>query len=168
MKKVLVMAAQGVNDKDLAQILSALEQKGIAVEIASTDIGAFKGMDGEEFQANMSLNDALAAAGGFEALVLPGGKDSEKLSRIREAVQLVGLFSEQGKIVASVCDGCGLMLRGVEPHGKRIAAQEKEFENIWGVQASYENRPVVVDGNLITSNGEDLQAFTDEVAKHLG
>jgi protease I len=157
-----------VKDKDLAEIITALEQKGIGVEIASTGVGTFKGLDGGEFHANMSLNDALAAAGGFEALILPGGKDSEKLSRIREAVQLVGLFNEQGRIIASVCDGCGLMLRGVEPHGKRIAAQEKDFENIWGVQATYENQPVVVDGNLITSNGEDLKAFADEVAKHVG
>jgi protease I len=168
MKKVLVMAAEGVNDKDLDAIVSDLEAKGVAAEIASFEKGTFKGLSGGEFRANMDINEGLASAGDFEALVLPGGKDAEKLAKDREAVKLVGLFQDMNKVVASVCDGCGLMLRGIDPHGKRIAAQPEEFENVWGAQAAYEDSPVVVDGNLITSNGRDLRAFTDEVAKHIG
>lgn len=168
MKKVLVLAAEGVEDQDLAFITSRLEEKGIAAEIAAPEKGPFKGLRGGEYHANMTINEGLAAAGDFEALVMPGGKDSEKLSRNHEAVKLVGLFNTMNKIVASVCDGCALTLRGVDAHNRHIAAQPEEFMNIWGAQASYENKPVVVDGNLITANGEDMAAFVDEVANRIG
>lgn len=102
MKKVLVMAAEGVKDTDLNSIVSGLEAKGVAVEIASLAVGPFKGESGGEFHANMSINDGLAAAGDFAALILPGGKDAEMLSRNKDAVKLVKLFHDLDKVVASV------------------------------------------------------------------
>jgi len=168
MHSVLILAANGVEDQDLSFITEQLSQRGIGWEIASVARGAISGARGKTFEAQLDLDQALAAAGDFKALVMPGGKDAETLANDKSALALVGLFHDQGKIVASVCDGCALTLHGVNAHGKRIAAQPEEFMNIWGAQASFEEQAVVVDGNLITANGEDMPAFVDAIAKHLG
>jgi protease I len=167
-QKVLIVASEGVDDNELAGLIAGFEEKGLAAEIAAPEKGPFKGSGGETFHANMTVNEGLAAAGDFQALVLPGGKPSERLSRDKDAVKLVGLFNELGKTIGAVCHGCDLMLRGMDPHGRRIAAMPEEYRNTWGAQATWVDEPVFKDGNLVTAKGAgDLSRFVDSVVESM-
>ncbi len=118
----------------------------------------------------------------FDGILIPGGaKSPATLSQDERIVAFVRAIAEVGKLVACICRGALLAANAGIVLGRRItgyitdsqlsADQERELAvepvvvrcgGIW------ENRPVVVDRNFISSrHPRDMRFFTEALCKYL-
>jgi protein deglycase len=163
MKRVLLLLANGVEPLEMAAITDVLgwanlvgNEKlevvdvGLRAKIATT-FGL--SLNPSHLLKDIDLNtfDALAIPGGFE----PAGFYEEALSE--EFLDVIRHFANANKVVASVCvSSICLGVAGVLK-GKNATTYHqiggKRKQQLVDTGAIFVDRPVVIDGNLITSTG---------------
>ena len=88
----------------------------------------------------------------FNLLVIPGGvKALEKLRQESDAVDFIRQWGNAGKIIASTCHGAQLLISAGLTKGRNISGYYSIKDDINNSGATYQNKPVVVDRNIISS-----------------
>ncbi|WP_201352623.1 DJ-1/PfpI/YhbO family deglycase/protease [Hydrogenimonas urashimensis] len=164
--RALIITADGFEESELQVPYERLRQEGIEVHIASFEKGRIVGKHGGEAQADKSLDEVDTDA--YDVLILPGGKAPEVLRKEPRVLRIVQRFFEQDKPVAAICHGPLILLSAGVLHGKHATCYHKVAEKLKKAGVRYEDKEVVVDGNLITSrHPADLDAFVREILRHL-
>jgi DJ-1 family protein len=154
MKNVLVLIADGSEEIESVTVIDILRRAHIDVTI---------GMVGEDLEvrcankvrivADTLLKDIHDATNKFDAIVLPGGgKGAETFASDRIVQQLLKEFEAKDKIIAAMCASTTALYAAKVGEGKRATswpAFKDELQRFY----NYQETPVVVDGNLITSRG---------------
>ncbi|MCK4926791.1 DJ-1/PfpI family protein, partial [Candidatus Aerophobetes bacterium] len=80
-----------------------------------------------------------------------------------EAVKIAKDFFEGNKLVSAICHGTQLLVTADLLKGRHATCSKSVAEELKDAGAIYEDREVIVDGNLITSRQpSDLPAFLRE------
>ena len=89
--------------------------------------------------------------------------------RLRHAmVDLVRDCMAAGKPVAAICHGPSVLINANVLRGKTLTCWPSIAVDVKNAGGRYVDRPVVEDGNLITSRKvDDLQAFNDAIVRQL-
>ena len=168
-KKVAILIENNVEDIEFQIPYAALPKAGAEVTVLGSRVNeTYHGKQGQlSIAADGTTTEARAAD--FDAVIIPGGMAPDRMRTNMKTVRFVQDALEQGKLVAAVCHGPQVLIEGDLLRGKRATgfrAIRKDMEN---AGASYENSPVVTDGNLITSRRPgDLPNFTAAILRHLG
>ena len=117
-------------------------------------------------QAEMSVDIDRAASevrtDDFDALLIPGGYSPDKLRVHKAAVAFARDFVKSGKPVFSICHAPQLLITADVLRGRTITGYLSVIQDIKNAGASYVDKEVVVDGNLVSSrNPGDLPAFIE-------
>ena len=73
-----------------------------------------------------------------------------------------------GKPVAAICHGPSVLINAKVLQGKTLTCWPSIAVDVKNAGGRYVDRPVVEDGNLITSRKvDDLQAFNDAIIRQL-
>ncbi|CAL1545480.1 unnamed protein product [Lymnaea stagnalis] len=103
------------------------------------------------------------------ALIIPGGWAPDYWRRDKRFLDLIKDIDEQGKPLATICHGAWMLCSAKILKGRKVTcfcAIKDDVENAGGV---YEDSPVVVDGNLISSRiPKDLPDFCKAILAKLG
>jgi len=147
--KVLVLFADGVEPLEAVTIVDVLRRADVKVTTVSlTDRVSVRTAH------KMTLTaDALwpADLDVFEAIVLPGGgKGTETLMADKRVVEAVQAFAESDRIVAAVCAAPTVLAEAGILNGRRATCYPTCAQLLG---ESYDDAPVIVDGNIITSQG---------------
>jgi len=148
--KTLVLFAEGVEPLEAVTIVDVLRRADVEVTTVSlTDSVSVRAAH------KMTLTaDALWTAvdlSVFGALVLPGGgKGTENLMADKRVIEAVRVFAEAGRTVAAVC-AAPTVLATAGVLNERRATCYPTCAHLLG--DAYDNAPVIVDGNIITSQG---------------
>ena len=104
----------------------------------------------------------------FDAVVIPGGYAPDKM-RLRHAmVDLVRDAMAAGKPVAAICHGPSVLINANVLKGQTLTCWPSIAVDVKNAGGLYVDRPVVEDGNLITSRKvDDLQVFNDAIIRQL-
>jgi 4-methyl-5(b-hydroxyethyl)-thiazole monophosphate biosynthesis len=148
MKKVLMPLAPGFEDIEALAIVDILRRAGVEVVIAGTTSGLIESLHGVKIQPDELLADVPGFS--FDMLVLPGGgpgtenlkNDKRVLDLIREYINL--------KMVGAICAAPTILKAAGVTKGRKLTCYPSEIENF---PEEYVDERVVVDGNLITSQG---------------
>jgi len=166
MKRALILSGEGFEDTELLVPYYRLLEAGLKVDIASPQ-EKFKGKHGYEASSTVGLEEVKPED--YDILVVPGGKAP---AAIREDPRVTGIaraFMEKGKPVASICHGAQVLIKAGVMKGRRATCYRTVSGELEEAGAEYEDRDVVVDGNLVTSRQpSDLPAFMREIMKKLG
>lgn len=108
----------------------------------------------------------------FDAIVVPCG-DPSPLYDNAKVKGMLHSFAEKGKVVAGICGGAVLlaqsgMLDGKQATGNTCGISEGDPDYRYYGKAIVRNDFVVVDGNIITGQGQAYAEFAVEVGKKLG
>lgn len=105
----------------------------------------------------------------LDALVIPGGWAPDYWRRDPRFVSLVReTFNSGTKPVAAICHGPWMLCSAGVLRGKKITCFHSIKDDVTNAGGVYEDLPVVVDGNLITSRvPDDLPLFCQEILKQL-
>ncbi len=164
--KALFISADNFEDSELLVPYYRFREEGIEVDIASMKKGAIKGKHGYEVETNITLDQARPDD--YDILVLPGGKAPEAVRKEPRAAEIVRDFFKKNKPVSAICHGPQLLITAGQLKGRHATCYRTVVSELKEAGALYEDREVVVDGNLVTSRQpSDLPAFMRETMKML-
>lgn len=164
--KALIISADNFEDTELLVPYYRLREEGIDVDIASIRKAKIKGKHGYEIEANKTFKDINPE--NYDILILPGGKAPVAIRKEKEALEIARHFFEKNKPVAAICHGPQVLISAGLLKGRHATCYKTVAEELKASGAIYEDKEVVVDGNLITSRRpSDLPAFLREIIKKL-
>lgn len=162
-KKIAILTEDGFEEVELTSPREALINAGAEVFIVSPKSNHVKAKSGDDWSKEYKVDIPLSEAGvsEFDALVLPGGViNPDKLRTNKEAVKFIQTFFKDNKPVAAICHGPQLLINADTIRNKKITSVKAIEVDLKNAGAVWEDKEVVVDGNLVTSRTpEDLPAF---------
>jgi protease I len=164
--KALIISADNFEDSELFYPYYRLKEEGVEVDIASIKKGTLKGKHGYEVDANKDLKEIRPDD--YDLLLLPGGKAPEKIRKEREAIEIARHFFGNNKPVSAICHGPQTLISAGLLKGRHATCYKSVAQEMKEAGVIYEDKEVVVDGNLVTSRQpSDLPAFMKETMKML-
>ncbi len=86
----------------------------------------------------------------FDMLVLPGGKAPEKVRLEEKALEIARHYFRENKPVGAICHGVQTLISAGVIDGRKATCYIGIRDDLKSAGALYEDREVVVDGNLVT------------------
>lgn len=162
-KKIAILLTDGFEQVEMTEPRKALEAEGFQTHLISPKSGEVRGWDhtdwGDTFPTDLPLDGADPAQ--YDALLLPGGvMNPDDLRMEPKAVQFVKHFFEARKPVAAICHAPILLIEADVVRGKELTSYPSIQTDLRNAGATWIDREVVTDGNLITSRKpDDIPAF---------
>ncbi|MHB1679153.1 MAG: type 1 glutamine amidotransferase domain-containing protein [bacterium] len=164
--KALIISADDFEDTELLVPYYRLKEEGVHIDIASMRKGNIKGKHGYEIEANKTLSEINADD--YDMLILPGGKAPEAVRKDKDAVKIAKSFFAKGKPVSAICHGPQILVTAELLKDRHATSYKTVVHELKEAGALYEDKDVVVDGNLVTSRQpSDLPVFLRETIKKL-
>ncbi len=153
MKTALVPLAQGCEELEAITIMDILVRGGVTVVPAALDNEMpIQASRGTILMANTSLEavesdqfDLIALPGG-----LPGSDHLEQDTRLRKMLQQQ---AKAGRWIAAICAAPKVLVTAGLLDDKQATSYPGVIDQNPAPNMQYLNQPVVVDGNIITSQG---------------
>lgn len=150
MAKVLVPLAEGCEEMEAVIIIDTLRRAGWDVVAAGTKPGVVTASRGVKIVPDVLLDDVDARS--FDIVVLPGGNGGvENLLADARVLQLLREHNAAGKQLAAVCAAPLVLQKAGVIDGKKMTCYPSVAPQI--TKAKHVDESVVVDGNVITSQG---------------
>jgi len=162
--KALLLSSDYFEDTELLVPYYRLKEEEIPVEIGSDKGGKITGKHGYEATVDKMLSEI--APEDYGLLVLPGGKAPAALRKEASALAIAKVFMQNDRPVAAICHGPQILISAGVLRDRHATCYRAVAEEMKEAGARYEDREVVVDGNLVTSRQPaDLPAFMREFMK---
>jgi len=167
-KRVALLVEQEFEDRELTGPLDALREAGATVTIVGpTADTEYKGKRG---QATVTADAAAGSVtmADFDALVIPGGHAPDKMRMRHAMVDLARDAMASGKPVAAICHGPQLLISADVLRGRTLTCWPSIAVDVKNAGGLYVDKPVVEDGNLITSRKpDDVPVFNEAIVRAL-
>src|SRR5438067_4131963 len=167
-KRVAVLVEDEFEDRERTGPVAALRDAGATVVIVGPTAGMrFTGKRGEA-AVTSDLAAGAARIKDFDALVIPGGYAPDKMRMRHAMVDLARDAMEGGKLVAAICHGPQLLISAIALRGRTLTCWPSIAIDVKNAGGLYVDKPVVEDGNLITSRKpDDVPAFSEAIVNRL-
>ncbi|MEV0725897.1 type 1 glutamine amidotransferase domain-containing protein [Micromonospora purpureochromogenes] len=171
-RRIAFLATDGVEEVEYVKPRQAVERAGATVELVSLKPGliqSFNHLDhGRTYGVDVTVADA--DAGGYDALVLPGGVANPDFLRTdADAVRFVKAFFDAGKPVGVICHGPWTLIEADVVRGRRITSWPSLRTDLTNAGATWLDEPVVTDNGLVSSRKPaDLPAFCTAIIEEFG
>jgi protease I len=171
-RAIAFLAAEGVDQHELAEPWDALSGAGADVRLVSLEGGEIGSTAPDDVAARFAVDRVLSnvRAGQYDALVLPGGKASVERLRSDPAVAaFVKAFVDADKPVAAIDDAVGLLVEAGVVRGRTLTSSHSLAADVRNAGGEWVDKPVVVDQKLITSREPgDLTRFCARILDLFG
>ncbi len=165
--RALIISADGFEDSELAEPLRQLQANGVTVDVAAPRTGVITGKHRHKANAGLALGAVRPAD--YDLLLLPGGRAPASLRDNPDAVAIARHFLEAGKPLAAICHGPQVLIATGLLAGRSATCYRDMRRELEAAGATYHDREVVVDGNLVTSRRPaDIPAFLRAIFEILG
>lgn len=168
-KKVLLVAADLVDEKEFIYPIYRLREEGAEVTVAGmTDAPTVKGNKGMTALPVDRSVEGLKADD-FDGIIIPGGFAPDIMRRSETLLNLVRDFNAAEKPIAFICHAGWVPVSAGILDGRRATSFSAIKQDIINAGADWVDEEVVVDGPLISSRTpEDLGPFMKAVITALG
>ena len=167
MKKiVMIIAPENFRDEELSIPKSVFEGAGATVHVASTSLEQAKGKLGMKIKPDMLVKDIRVE--NYDAVVFVGGTGASCYFNSKIAHDIAKEAYLKHKLLCAICAGPVILANaGVLDRKKATVFPffEKELKQKGAI---YTDKPVQVDGNIVTANGpQSAERFAEEIIKLL-
>lgn len=168
MRSILLFVDEIYEDLELWYPKLRLEEAGFKTVIAGAEAGkTYAGKHGYPCKADISYDAVQAKI--FDGLVIPGGYAPDKMRRHPKALEIVRQMHEAKKMIAFICHAGWVPISAKILKGKNVTGFSAIKDDLENAGAHFSDKPVVIDGNLITSrNPGDLPVFCKAILQLLG
>lgn len=167
--KAVVLTADKFEDMEVFFPVFRLLEEGWHVDIAAPNMKQMSGEHGYPLKPDKTIESVNPDE--YHLLIIPGGFPDgapATVRKIKKAQEITNSFFEKNKPVASICHGPWTLVSAGILKNRRLTSywQDGVPEEIKKAGGIWEDKDVVVDGNLVTSRWPmDLPAFMREVIK---
>ncbi|MES1966046.1 type 1 glutamine amidotransferase [Psychrobacter sp. AH5] len=173
MKTIAFLLHNNFEQAEYEEVKNKLEDKGYkTVLITTNDEKQVQAMQqdvnkGDTFNADMFAKEANIED--YDALVLPGGTvNADTIRGNTDAHKIIKAANDADKILAVICHAPWALINTGIAKGKTLTAYHSLQTDLENAGATYVDKTVQVDGNLITSrNPDDIDNFVDAIDKAL-
>jgi len=165
-RRIAVLVENDFEDSELTGPRDALRAAGATVVIVGPTANTeFKGKKlGTVVTSELAAGAAKAAE--FDAVVIPGGYAPDKMRMRHAMVDFTRDMYEAGKPVAAICHAPSLLISANAVRGKTLTCWPSIAVDVKNAGGMYVDKPVVEDGNLITSRKpDDIPMFNDAIIR---
>ena len=149
---VLVPLAQGCEELEAITITDLLTRAGIKVVTAGLDGQVVVASRGIKLIPDKLLNEVLED--NFDMIVLPGGlPGADHLNNDPRIQTIVKKLAANNKYTAAICAAPRVLATAGILEGKHATSFPGALDQFPVNNMTYEERSVVIDGNVITSRG---------------
>ncbi len=157
-KHVLFFAGPLYEDLELWYPKIRLEEEGAETTVAGTGEKTYQGKRGYPLTVDTDVDHVHADA--FDGLVIPGGYAPDIMRRSPRLLELTRQIYHAGKPVAFICHAGWVPISAGIVRGRRGTSVGAIKDDLVNAGMLWEDSPVVVDGNLISSRTpKDLPQF---------
>jgi len=170
-KKAVILTADKFEDMELFFPLFRLIEMGWDVDIAAPTKKEISGEHG--YTLNPTILIGEVNPDNYDLLFVPGGFPDgapATVRKIKKAQEIAKSFFAKKKLIASICHGPWLLADADVIKGRHLTSYWHDGvpESIKKAGGVWEDKEVVVDGNLITSRWPmDLPYFMRELAEKI-
>lgn len=173
MKTIAFLLHSNFEQAEYEDVNNQLKDKGYKTVLITTnkekEVQAMKqDVDkGDTFTADIFAKEAKVTD--YDALVLPGGTvNADTIRGNEEAHSIINAIYEAGKPLAAICHAPWVLINTGIAKGKTLTAYHSLQTDLENAGASFVDKTVQVDGNLITSrNPDDIKNFVEAIDKAL-
>lgn len=171
-KRAVILTADKFEDMEVYVPLFRLQEAGIQVDVAAPKVTELHGENGYSLKPSITI--AAVNPDDYDLLIIPGGSPDGapgEVRKIQKAIEITQSFFAKNKPVASICHGPWTLASADVIQGKHLTSYWHDGvpEDIKKAGGIWEDKDVVVDGNLVTSRWPfDLAAFNRELMKLIG
>jgi protease I len=156
-KKIAVLVEADYQDMEVWFPILRLREEGVVV-VGTGSSTTYKGKYGYPITVDISADRVQAEQ--FDGVVIPGGWAPDRLRQYKTVLDFVRKLSKAGKPVAAICHGGSVLASADVVRGKHLTSFIAIRDDLKNAGAIWEDKEVVVDGNLVTSRRpDDLPAF---------
>ena len=171
-KKILfVVAFKDFRDEEFFEPKEILEKANFQIDVASTEKGLAMGVNGGEVKVDFIIDEVRVDD--YEAIIFVGGSGASRNIENQRFHHLAREAMAKNKILGAICIAPLILARaGVLENRKATvwasALDRRPIQQLKDGGATYENKPVVIDGNIVTANGpQSAKEFGKVLAKEL-
>jgi protease I len=166
-KRVAILAENLYQEMELWVPYYRMKEEGAEVKVVGSK-GAQSYTSKHGYPVTVDVQAESVSAAEFDAVIVPGGYAPDMMRRSPAMVNLVREAFRQGKVVAAICHAGWMLVSAGVLKGKTATGLFSIKDDVVNAGATWVDREVVVDGNLITSRTpDDLPAFCREIVRAL-
>ena len=166
-KRVAVLVEQQYQEMEVWYPIYRLREAGCTVTVVGPEAGqTYPSKLGYPCKCDKAAKDCRADD--FDAVVIPGGHAPDKMRMRHAMVDLVRDAMDAGKPVAAICHGPQVLISANALRGRTLTCWPSIAIDVKNAGGLYVDKPVVEDGNLITSRKpDDVPAFNEAIIRAL-
>jgi len=167
--RAVIITADKFEDMELFVPYFRLLDSGVQVDIAAPTMDEIGGEHGYSIVPDLFIDDV--DPDDYDLLFIPGGFPDGAPAIVRgiaHAQEIARSFFAASKPVAAICHGPWLLVSADLVRGRNLTSYWHDGvpEEIVAAGGNWQDEPVVVDGNLVTSRWPaDIPAFTDAMMR---
>ena len=167
-RRIAIFVENDFEDSELTGPRDALRDAGATVVIVGPTANTeFKG---KKLGTVITSEIAAGAAkpSDFDAVVIPGGYAPDKMRMRHAMVDFTREMYEAGKPVAAICHAASMLISANAVRGKTLTCWPSVAIDVKNAGGMYVDKPVVEDGNMITSRKpDDIPFFNEAIIRAL-
>lgn len=165
-KKVLLLVEDLYEDLEFYYPKIRLEEEAIKVIVAGPNKRVYHGKKGLPAEPDITFSEINP--NDYDGVVIPGGFAPDKLRRYQEVLDLVKKYDDEKKLIAFICHAGWVPISAKILKGRKATSFSAIKDDMINAGAKWEDAPVVVDENLISSRTpDDLGEFCKAIIKFL-
>jgi protease I len=165
-KRVAILVEDLYQEMEIWVPAYRLREAGVKTVFLGTGKPEYKSKLGYPCPAEGEIQEARPKD--FDGVIIPGGYAPDLLRRHDAVNRFVADIHKAGKPVGAICHALWVCCSTAMLKGRTVTCFSAIKDDVINAGATYVDREVVVDGNLITSRKpDDLPAFMREYLKAL-
>ena len=164
--RVAILLDTDFEQVEMTEPRRALEEAGAKCVLVSPK-QEVTGMKHDEKKETFKVEEPLVRANPkqFDAVLLPGGALNADTLRVNgKAQEFVKAINGAGKPMAVICHAPWVLVSAGLATGRRLTSYHTIQDDLRNAGAKWEDKEVIVDGNLVTSRQPtDIPAFNREM-----
>jgi protease I len=162
---LIFLPKKDFNEEEFTIVRRRLQKAGKQIFITSDDHSACTGSKGMKVKSDTSFYNVNVY--NFEAFILIGGIGSKSYWKNEVLHKIIKKFFEAEKVIAAICSSpITLAKAGILQNKKATCYSEDKMELI-NAGIDYQDKNVVVDGNIVTANDSHSALQFTEATLHL-
>lgn len=158
-KAIFVIAFNKFKDEEFFVSKSVLENAGWQVLVASSELGMASGLDGGEVKIDFLINNIKVDD--FDVIIFIGGPGMVKNVDNLDMHKLARDGVAKNKVIGAICIAPLVLAKAGILKNKKATVWASDMDGraieiLKNSGAIYENKNIVVDGNIITANGPEV------------
>ena len=162
---LIFLPKKDFNDEELTIIKKRLLKAGKQVFITSDDHSVCSGSKGMKVKSDTSFFNVNV--NNFEAFILIGGIGSKSYWKNESLHKIIKKFFDAKKVIAAICSSPIILSKAGILQNKKATCYSEDKMELINAGIDYQDKNVIVDGNVITANDSRSALQFVETIMHL-